>query len=195
MEATREKRQIEIIQAALRVFGENGFFQGKMEEVAREAGIGKATIYEYFSSKSQLFKQMLLYYIEEYIKGGKEVISAEITFRERLIALANYNNTFISSQSKTLLQLVSQPSNVTEDIMTCILEIKAMVYRFIHEQVQYGVQTGELPLDTDLEIATLLIIGAMNTTSTRNLIADKTLNLAPLDSAKVVDMLLYGLSN
>ncbi len=44
-----------IITAATTVFAQKGYFGTRMAEVARTAGIGKGTIYEYFRSKEDLF--------------------------------------------------------------------------------------------------------------------------------------------
>ncbi len=44
-------RKGEILDAATLVFGKFGFHGATMEEIAKEAGIGKGTIYGYFSSK------------------------------------------------------------------------------------------------------------------------------------------------
>ncbi len=48
-----EKRQA-IAFAAVEVFGENGFERTRMDDVARAAGVGKGTIYEYFKNKEEL---------------------------------------------------------------------------------------------------------------------------------------------
>jgi AcrR family transcriptional regulator len=44
-----------IIRAAIRVFAQNGYAATRIIDVARAAGIGKGTIYEYFRSKEDLF--------------------------------------------------------------------------------------------------------------------------------------------
>lgn len=44
-----------IINAALKVFAAQGLVKAKMADVAREAGMGKGTIYEYFRSKEEIF--------------------------------------------------------------------------------------------------------------------------------------------
>jgi len=49
-----EKRN-EILQASTKVFVKKGFFLTQMEDIAREAGIAKGTIYLYFKSKEELF--------------------------------------------------------------------------------------------------------------------------------------------
>jgi len=50
----RQTRQA-IVTAAVRLFAEKGFDHTSMEELAKEAGVGKATIYGYFSTKSEIF--------------------------------------------------------------------------------------------------------------------------------------------
>jgi AcrR family transcriptional regulator len=51
----RDEKKTAIATAAVKVFAEKGIARAKMIEVAKEAGIGKGTIYEYFRSKDELF--------------------------------------------------------------------------------------------------------------------------------------------
>jgi AcrR family transcriptional regulator len=54
-----EERPQQILDAAFRVFGAQGLHQATLDDVAREAGITKGTIYLYFPSKADLFSAML----------------------------------------------------------------------------------------------------------------------------------------
>lgn len=54
-----EERPQQILEAAFRVFGAQGLHQATLDDVAREAGITKGTIYLYFPSKAALFSAML----------------------------------------------------------------------------------------------------------------------------------------
>jgi AcrR family transcriptional regulator len=54
-----EARPEELIAAALAVFGERGFRQTTLEEVAKRAGVSKGTVYLYFSSKDDLFRAVV----------------------------------------------------------------------------------------------------------------------------------------
>ena len=45
-----------IIEAAIKVFARDGLEKGKIADIAKEAGIGKGTVYEYFRSKNDIFK-------------------------------------------------------------------------------------------------------------------------------------------
>lgn len=51
----KEEKKKEIVKAAITVFAQRGFSNAKMEDVAKKAGIGKGTIYEYFKNKDELF--------------------------------------------------------------------------------------------------------------------------------------------
>lgn len=54
-----EERPRQILEAAFKVFGVQGLHQATLDDVARQAGITKGTIYLYFPSKSALFGAML----------------------------------------------------------------------------------------------------------------------------------------
>jgi len=51
----KENKKAEILAVAMTVLAEKGFGRTRIEDVAKQAGIGKGTIYEYFRSKEELF--------------------------------------------------------------------------------------------------------------------------------------------
>lgn len=51
----KEEKKRAILRAARKVFAQKGFASTKMEDIAKEAGIGKGTVYEYFRSKDDIF--------------------------------------------------------------------------------------------------------------------------------------------
>jgi len=48
--------RLKIIEAALKVFSEKGHHDSKMDEIAKEAGLSKPTLYTYVESKEDLLK-------------------------------------------------------------------------------------------------------------------------------------------
>ena len=58
-ERQKEAKNQALIDAALTVFSRVGFAAAKMDDVAREAGVSKGTVYLYFESKEQLFEEMV----------------------------------------------------------------------------------------------------------------------------------------
>jgi AcrR family transcriptional regulator len=56
---TAEERRAGILDAALAVFSARGFHSSSIDDIAREAGISKALIYEHFDSKQGLYGDLL----------------------------------------------------------------------------------------------------------------------------------------
>jgi AcrR family transcriptional regulator len=69
-----EARHAEILDAALRMFGQYGFRRTSMDDIAREAGIAKGTIYLSFTSKEEVF-QALAQRLSRQMLAGAEAAS------------------------------------------------------------------------------------------------------------------------
>src|SRR5688500_3031803 len=54
-----EERRESILDAANHVFGEDGFENVRIDDVATAAGISKALIYEHFGSKQELYGELM----------------------------------------------------------------------------------------------------------------------------------------
>jgi AcrR family transcriptional regulator len=54
-----ETRRQEILDAALAVFAEKGFYGARMNDIARRAAISQGTVYLYFESKEEIFKSLV----------------------------------------------------------------------------------------------------------------------------------------
>jgi AcrR family transcriptional regulator len=55
----RIERERRLLDAALKIFSEKGFVGASMDDIAAEAGLTKPTLYQYFSSKDELFTAMM----------------------------------------------------------------------------------------------------------------------------------------
>lgn len=53
------ERRAAILDAAMNVFAERGYHAASIDEIAREAGVSKALIYEHFASKQALWASLL----------------------------------------------------------------------------------------------------------------------------------------
>lgn len=65
---TDEKRQL-IVDTAYRLFRANGFEKTSMSEITAQVGGSKATLYNYFSSKEELFVECMFGIAENYLDG------------------------------------------------------------------------------------------------------------------------------
>lgn len=64
-----------IIEAATRIFAKKGFFQAKVSDIAREAGVADGTIYLYFDNKDDI----LISLFEEQMKAVLDNMVARLT--------------------------------------------------------------------------------------------------------------------
>jgi AcrR family transcriptional regulator len=83
-----EFRRAAILDAARSVFARRGFDCGIMDEIAKEAGIAKGTIYLYFPSKNDIFQAVLKHDMKAVQKSTLERIDAAMGLKEKIRAFA-----------------------------------------------------------------------------------------------------------
>jgi len=69
----KESRPQELLDAALALFVEKGYAATRAEEVARQAGVSKGTLYLYYPSKEELFKAVVRQNLSSLIAEGTEL--------------------------------------------------------------------------------------------------------------------------
>jgi AcrR family transcriptional regulator len=72
---TGEARRIALLEAALEVFAKRGYHASSIDDIAREAGVSKALIYEHFTSKQDLYAELLEQHAGELFSALAEAIS------------------------------------------------------------------------------------------------------------------------
>lgn len=103
-----------IIEAAIKVFARDGLEKGKIADIAKEAGIGKGTVYEYFRSKNDIFKV-----IEESVFSDFSIVFEEL-------------NSSTLSPTKKLSNLLEQGIDMfmeMGDVLLIIMELWAQAGR------------------------------------------------------------------
>ncbi len=74
---TYSPKREEIIKAAEKRFVRHGLQKTTIEEIARDLRIGKTTLYHYFKTKDDLFKETVLSQSIEYLKQIKSIFNDE----------------------------------------------------------------------------------------------------------------------
>ena len=67
-EQMKDRSRSKILDAALDLFGHNGYYGTSMDKIAKKAGVSKGLIYTHFSSKEELLKGIM----EHAMAGGEE---------------------------------------------------------------------------------------------------------------------------
>src|ERR1041385_5271014 len=66
-----EERPSQIVDAALDVFAERGLAGARLDDIARQAGVAKGTIYSYFPNKEALFQAVVRHTVVSQIESGE----------------------------------------------------------------------------------------------------------------------------
>jgi len=142
-----------ILLAAVEKFLDEDFYQVTVTEIAELAGVGKGTVYEYFSSKEELFKESFSYCADAYLQLFRthlsEVISARRTMEDIFI---NHLALIKENRNKLHLLFNERPQSLKE-LQSWILERRQELLAEISGLVQKGVALGEIRPDIDPEMA------------------------------------------
>ena len=72
--AVTDKREA-ILRAGVKVFAEKGYFNAKVADVARAAGIADGTVYLYFKSKNEILHSIFDQAMERFISEGRRELA------------------------------------------------------------------------------------------------------------------------
>jgi len=149
-----------IIESAVKLFSQQGYHNTRMEAIAAEAGIGKGTIYEYFSSKAQLFKEMMELTAQRYYDSLGEKPLEDLDFSQQLKLIIKAHFSFCQ-QNKEFTRLLFWENDVLDK------ELKELGYSFRQEKeariqawVEAGIKKGQIK-NINPRLLTLLIVGIM----------------------------------
>ncbi len=85
----RQKRREEIINKALQLFSSGGFYQTTIPDIAKAIGMSVGNIYNYFTSKEVLAKELILY-ISEYLGTElRRINESDLTTEQKIHAIVS----------------------------------------------------------------------------------------------------------
>ena len=152
-----KEREQNILDAARQVFGDHGFYQTKIQDIADTAGIGKGTVYEYFASKQDLFCRMVRHSLSLYIHR----VRASMSGGDCLTRLRGYIaiNKQIVNNSGALMDMFLSNGSVGEDealrkeIMSLFLEAKTELIGMVEDALTMGEGEGAIRKDIEISLA------------------------------------------
>ncbi|MEL1133774.1 TetR/AcrR family transcriptional regulator [Desulfitobacterium sp. THU1] len=187
----KEEKRLEILRAALKVISEMGFEGAKMEDIAKGAGVGKGTIYEYFESKNTLFTEMLHNCTKLFLDGLASTLADGQNLEEKIRNLSAHNAHFIASHA-ILMNAPAAHQSLPEETKEQIKKDWNTIFATVEEEVGKAIQSQEIRSDLDPEMATSIIMGGLNQYIMKKLLGD---HLAPeeVDHAGIAHLLISGL--
>ncbi|MFO7984459.1 MAG: TetR/AcrR family transcriptional regulator [Desulfatiglandaceae bacterium] len=189
-----EARKEQILKAAEKVFAKNGFHGATISEVAREAGLSDATIYEYFSTKEELLFSIPrettrrgMERMEVYLKSVRGAGNKIRTIIYRYLLF--YQN---EPDYASVVMLVLKPSR--KFLETGAYQVIREGFRGILSVIEEGIESGEFRPDTDPYLVRQMILGVMEHIVIRWLLLGKPKDLLPY-ADPITDMILGGIEN
>jgi len=92
-----------IIRAAIHVFARDGLEKGKIADIAKEANIGKGTVYEYFSSKEEIFHAIVDTLMGDMVEASEKLYSMDLTPKATLLTFMRMNTEIIFEMDDAML--------------------------------------------------------------------------------------------
>ncbi len=152
-------RRRQLVAAAEHLFLHKGYHATTMDDVARAARMSKKTVYQVFSSKSELFDALLSDWFAPFtapIEAGGEPRQVLANALARLATFA------LSERQVLLMRLLIAETSCSEEIATaldrqCIGRGKGALEQWLAAQAA----TGVLNIDNPKEAATMLFFAAV----------------------------------
>lgn len=189
--ATKEEKRNDILKAAMKVISESGFERATIEDIAKEAGIGKGTVYEYFESKNTLFLDMLRYGVKQYQEGLTQALSQANGIFEVIRNYSSYSAEFMSQHIDIVNSSMSGQS-LPEEMRLQMMENWATIHQTIEKKVREGIRLRDIRANIDPVMAASAIIGGTNQYIMRKIFLDKE-RPEDIDHTEITKVIVYGL--
>jgi AcrR family transcriptional regulator len=155
-----ENKKNEIIDAALKLFAQQGYHSTTLDEVATVIGVSKATLYYYFRNKEEIIRAILHRSLDR-MKQTLEIRKSPLSTREKLRQFIEYHVVFASDNAE-LANITFEQLNILPKRSREVVKRKQReVVTFLQNLLQQGIDEGIVSID-DTKMAAFAIIGMCN---------------------------------
>jgi len=188
-----EIRKGQILNAAEKIFAQKGYHDATISDVAREAKVSEATIYEYFPSKEEL----LFSIPGETVRKSKDRIEFMLQFirgaSNRLRAVIYHYLWFYETKpdyaAVTMMILKQNRKFLEEPAYQDIREVSRVILQIVNE----GIAEGEFKADINPHLVRSAILGTIEHMLTRRILLGKPENLIEFTDS-LTDLIVNGIS-
>jgi AcrR family transcriptional regulator len=122
----RRRQQIShrIQKTALELFKRQGVEETSMDAIAEQAGVSKVTIYKYYQSKDELFRQVIGLYLDEILAQTEALLAGDLDILTKLKLLMQTQASLPQlADSQELAALLDGPRGLQERIRGLMRQI------------------------------------------------------------------------
>ncbi len=153
-----EERKQQIIQAATAVFARQGFHEARMEDIAREAGLGKGTLYLYFKSKDDIIAALL----DQFYRRGLQDLQMLQGYEGSIADLLLLITRFLAGEAEKMMGTLPIAFEFyalaarREDVRQSVKEYFSTYREALAPLIQMGIERGEFRAVDPQEAAIVL---------------------------------------
>jgi TetR/AcrR family transcriptional regulator, fatty acid metabolism regulator protein len=188
--ASGDKREA-ILRAATSVFAHNGYFNSKVADIAREAGVADGTVYLYFKSKEDILHSIFDRSVEEALDAAKNEVKQLSDPREKLrqIAMLHLERLGADRDLAVVFQVELRGSTkfMEEFSAAGFAEYLALIRTTFEE----GQRAGLFRADLNARVVAKILFGALDEMATNWILSKRRYKLAPM-ADPVLDIFLNG---
>jgi len=161
--ATKAERRRAMLEAAGQVFARDGYERSRVDVIAREARVGKGTIYEHFGSKENLFCSYLSHLVHENVDDITAHAREEDDPRQALGGLLRGLVASIERMMPVIglyieaWSLASTREDLREHVITTFRELYTPFADQITDLVRRGRRRGQFSNHRPADIASLVL--------------------------------------
>ncbi len=128
------ERRAQLRSVAKSVFAERGFQSTTMDEIAKEAGFTKPVLYQYFESKTDLYREIVAQTAEHLLTSLERAVNAATTPRAKIeVAFRVYFEMVVSdADAFRILFIHSHAGDTAKDLRALELGVISFIEPFIN---------------------------------------------------------------
>src|SRR2546425_1059505 len=156
----------QIIDAAIRVFARNGYYNSRVSDVAREAGIASGTIYLYFKTKDDILVTLFRQKMAEWVAMVRKEIAGEQDPIAKIRKIVRLHFHVIEANPE-LAEVVQVELRQGQKFFrgASAREVSAY-FDVIQAVLEEGIAAGRVRRDLPVKVATKMLFGAMDQLAT-----------------------------
>ena len=152
----------QILDAAIRVFADQGFYQSTVAQIAKEAGVADGTIYLYFKNKDDILVQFYEYKTRQIFERFRDAVAQPDTAEDKLRWLIRVHLQEFQNDRNMAIVYQAETHQNRRLGNEQIKEMSKMYRDLISEVVELGQEEGSIRKDLYMGLVKRFINGAVD---------------------------------
>ncbi|HJZ66687.1 MAG TPA: TetR/AcrR family transcriptional regulator [Blastocatellia bacterium] len=182
-----------ILRAAIKVFAGSGYFNSKVADVAREAGVADGTVYLYFKNKDDILVSIFNYYMEEALAAGRASLAETTDPVEKLRRIVHAHLERLGRDRNLAVVFQVELRSSTKFMEQFSATGVAEYLDLIRGAIEEGQLSGVFRPEINTKIAAKVLFGALDEMATNWVLSRKRYSLVST-AEPVLDVFLNGIA-